>query len=417
MRLHWRETFGTNIDERSRHIERETFKVWDPSKGRMVSDSRVKDHGEQIYSATMNQDPTQVAAPEAPVTVSVPAAPSAPTQASAPKPGQSWVHSLQGSGEGGIAFVFNLERHEDGQLKGSYSVKGGRAWSLRGSLSADGRVVLEGQENGARFEGSASYEGQQVKLNGQFQNKLYRTALEVAQVKTAVAEQFKPEQAAEEVPASESALIGEGTPDALDALLSLKGHLRHYSIAQIRAARQAIEKLDDNKQHDLYLLLQTKTPYHNQRNNQSIGRAVDELNTPFGPHGKRIGAKIADVMCNLTSLSMALETLGIENPKPKEFPQFEDYLEDVRRQYVDRLMDKEQTQAGKNRIAVKYHREQNEGWKVVAEEMGAEVRTLFWRTAAQARLVGKYRTSRVGGWKCNHDEHLWTYRARTRHER
>lgn len=81
-------------------------------------------------------------------------------------------------------------------------------------------------------------------------------------------------------------------------------------------------------------------------------------------------------MCNITSLAMALETLGIENPKPKEFAQFEDYLEDIRRQYVDKELEKATTPAQKNAIAKQYHREQRAGWELVARMMGAEVRTL-----------------------------------------
>ena len=84
---------------------------------------------------------------------------------------------------------------------------------------------------------------------------------------------------------------------------------------EIATTRDMIEQVHDIEQrHELYLTLQSKVPYHNQRNNAS----------KEGRHG------IGDSMCNLTSLAMALETLGIANPEPRHFPQFEDYLEALR---------------------------------------------------------------------------------------
>lgn len=84
---------------------------------------------------------------------------------------------------------------------------------------------------------------------------------------------------------------------------------------EIAEARTLITRVVDSKmREDLYLQLQSKVPYHNQRNNASTERGKD----------------IGDGMCNLTSLAMALETLGIDNPEPENFEQFEDYLEALR---------------------------------------------------------------------------------------
>ena len=123
------------------------------------------------------------------------------------------------------------------------------------------------------------------------------------------------------------------TPADLKALMS-KSVLDAEEIA---TARDMIEQVQDTEQrHELYLTLQGKVPYHNQRNNAS----------KEGGHG------IGDSMCNLTSLAMALETLGIANPEPKHFPQFEDYLEALRVQ---------------NRLPA---RASMDGWGGVAHAMG-----------------------------------------------
>ncbi len=87
------------------------------------------------------------------------------------------------------------------------------------------------------------------------------------------------------------------------------------SVEEVAEARLLIERIDDvQSRGDIYLQLQGKIPYHNQRNNASTERGKD----------------LGDAMCNLTSLAMALETLGIDNPEPEHFPQFEDFLEALR---------------------------------------------------------------------------------------
>lgn len=78
---------------------------------------------------------------------------------------------------------------------------------------------------------------------------------------------------------------------------------------EIALARKYIADLDKPERAVYYTKLQEKVNYHNQRNNAQK-------------------SSVADRMCNLTSLAMALEYLGIENPEPDK--QLEDYLEEIR---------------------------------------------------------------------------------------
>jgi hypothetical protein len=80
---------------------------------------------------------------------------------------------------------------------------------------------------------------------------------------------------------------------------------------EIKNLRGMIMRLEDGeKRKKLFLELQTKVPYHNQRDNNQE-------------------TDVADRMCNLTSLSACFELLGISNPNPSV--QFEDYLEQRRK--------------------------------------------------------------------------------------
>ncbi|WP_083524105.1 glucosaminidase domain-containing protein [Deinococcus grandis] len=122
-------------------------------------------------------------------------------------------------------------------------------------------------------------------------------------------------------------------PDQLDKLINLKSYKKIYTIKEINLARSLIVKILDSKiKGDLFEILQSKIPYRNQRNNQSIGLQSDRWSYK-GKDGKThwvvyTGKPIGDIMCNLTSLTMVLETLGIENPSDG---QYEDFLENVRR--------------------------------------------------------------------------------------
>jgi len=87
--------------------------------------------------------------------------------------------------------------------------------------------------------------------------------------------------------------------------------------SEIALVRKGIESLAIEKRKNYYIELQKKVPYHNQRNNASIMTS------------KKTGEdmKIGDVMCNITSMAMALEMLGLENPCLPEISQFEDCIE------------------------------------------------------------------------------------------
>ncbi len=109
---------------------------------------------------------------------------------------------------------------------------------------------------------------------------------------------------------------GADAPDKLDTLMGLNHHESHYSVEEIRRARDLIvQEQNVERRNELFLLLQAKVNYHNQRNNATLDTD---------------GTSAADGMCNVTSLAMALENLGIGNPDPQNFPQYEDYLDNRR---------------------------------------------------------------------------------------
>lgn len=156
----------------------------------------------------------------------------------------------------------------------------------------------------------------------------------------------------------------EGGAENIDDLANLFRN-EHLTAEQISRARELIAHQPAELQGGLYQELQAKVPYHNQRNNQSTEQ------------GKGIG----DKMCNLTSLAMALETLGIGNPEPDKHPQFEDYLESLR---------------VKNKLP---RRTERDGWGGVARAMGANVHILgeagtrkrsWWEAQAQPKLRSGY---------------------------
>ena len=112
---------------------------------------------------------------------------------------------------------------------------------------------------------------------------------------------------------------------------------------EIRRARDLIDQeTDDARRGELFQSLQSKVEYHSQRDNTST------------ENGKKIG----DVMCNLTSLAMALTYLGVPNPDPSR--QFEDVLEEIR----------VQKKLPARTLA--------DGWGGVAAELGAKVDFIKW---------------------------------------
>lgn len=105
---------------------------------------------------------------------------------------------------------------------------------------------------------------------------------------------------------------------------------------EIARAREIIAKVSDSQvRGNLYQTLQSKVVYANQRDNETV------------VNGERQG----DVMCNLTSLAMALQYLGIPNPYPNM--QYEDALEKIRQ---DKKLPARTTA---------------DGWGGVAKELGA----------------------------------------------
>ncbi|PIB34148.1 hypothetical protein BFP72_01245 [Reichenbachiella sp. 5M10] len=111
----------------------------------------------------------------------------------------------------------------------------------------------------------------------------------------------------------------EGKND-LDRLMSQE-RLEPEQIAEVR---KLVAKLPKKGQAKYYIELQSKVNYKNQRNNESDATESDEKKHDWINSNSTAG----DIMCNLTSVAMALEYLGVSNPEPEI--QFEDYLEGKR---------------------------------------------------------------------------------------
>jgi hypothetical protein len=95
-----------------------------------------------------------------------------------------------------------------------------------------------------------------------------------------------------------------------DILLDLLEKDR-LDVDEIILARKLIAGRSESERADLFIKLQSKVKYRNQRNNNQTRYTAER-------------------MCNLTSIAMSLEFLGIENPEPQM--QFEDYLEKLRQE-------------------------------------------------------------------------------------
>lgn len=200
---------------------------------------------------------------------------------------------------------------------------------------------------------------------------LEHQAAQPSQASGRATQDTKPSTAAPSAATTETQTPGSATPaaatpatsgptrpaDALDSLLGMNHFKAHYTAADLARARELIEKetVPETK-GDLFEILQTKVNYHNQRNNTSIGLQSDRWSYKDRKTGKTkwvifTGKPIGDIMCNLTSLAMVLETLRIESPRSGM--QLEDYLEAVRR---DEHFAARTTSAG---------------WTAVAEQLGA----------------------------------------------
>ncbi len=97
------------------------------------------------------------------------------------------------------------------------------------------------------------------------------------------------------------------TPDRLNQL----GSKSSLTIDEIQEYRGLVTQRPQSDRAGLYRTLQYKVPYFNQRDNTALEG----------------GQRIADSMCNVTSLASCLTYLGVKNPKPER--QFEDVLDDI----------------------------------------------------------------------------------------
>jgi hypothetical protein len=131
------------------------------------------------------------------------------------------------------------------------------------------------------------------------------------------------------------------------------------TVKEIADAREEINWLTAEERSFYYLQLQEKVHYRNQRNNQQT-------------------AYIADRMCNLTSLAMALEYLGIENPDTTM--QFEDYLE------------KQREEKGYGA------RTTNQSWKKLSEDFDVTMKHIELNSSNQSILTSNLKPELEAGY-------------------
>jgi outer membrane protein OmpA-like peptidoglycan-associated protein len=138
----------------------------------------------------------------------------------------------------------------------------------------------------------------------------------------------------------------ESDADELDELMKKP----YLEVDEIAKARGLIRNRPTDRQADYYMRLQGKVKYKSQRDNNQSG-------------------ELADRMCNLTSVAMAFEYLGVKNPEP--VMQFEDYLEKVR--------------AEKGYPA----RTDGKAWEKLAEGMGVSMSSIELMTSDPGILKAK----------------------------
>ena len=146
---------------------------------------------------------------------------------------------------------------------------------------------------------------------------------------------------------------------SFDTLLESLMLLDRLTPSEIKTARELIYRLEKSKRAEYYLKLQRKVKYRNQRNNKQTGR-------------------IADGMCNLTSLAMAFEYLGISSPN--ETMQFEDYLEGKR---IEDNPD--------------VSRIQSSAWKTLANDFGIKMDVIGLGTSDKSTIIKKLEPHIVTG--------------------
>jgi hypothetical protein len=128
---------------------------------------------------------------------------------------------------------------------------------------------------------------------------------------------------------------------------------------QIARARELIAQLPPEQQKPMFLQLQDKSEYLNQRDNKSA-QETDDGGT-----------------CNLTSVAMVLEYLGVSNPDPT-------------RQFEDVLVEK----AGKSNI------KSPDTWKAVAAQFGVQMEFVVPATTDEGTTIERAR------WEAMRDQHL-----------
>lgn len=126
------------------------------------------------------------------------------------------------------------------------------------------------------------------------------------------------------------------------------------SADEIKRVRDEAKLLDDDAAADVYHQLAGKTAYRNQRDNAGEFVSADDL--------EGIGDNPGDVMCNMTSMAMALNTLGLG--VDESTAQMEDQLDAT-------LYDPDQ---GGDGSASRYSQA---GQRQVAEDMGASTSRLY----------------------------------------
>lgn len=105
-------------------------------------------------------------------------------------------------------------------------------------------------------------------------------------------------------------------PDVLQRLLDQD----RLSAEEIAEARGLIAARPESERPDLYRQLAAKVTYRNQRDNEGVYAAEESAGFGYAAAG--------DVMCSMTSVAMALETLGIGADESDK--KLEDILDEVR---------------------------------------------------------------------------------------
>ncbi|WP_245971674.1 C39 family peptidase [Calidithermus terrae] len=292
------------------------------------------------------------------------------------KPGEAWTRYYRGTapqGGQGIAFDLKIHRAPDGRLSALYRVTPGSGitWRMTGAVLPNGSFYLERTDHGAlvrgRYQNDNTLLVDYVRIVDErdpspkpddrkdlvFDNLVLEpssdpliegasaTGIEQTPRGTNLIQEIQTEPFVEAEDATRKRQESSDKPDDLDQLMGFKRKTPRYSVDQIQEARRRISLVKDEiERGNLYLLLQTKVIYRNQRDNNST------------ENGSKIGWK----MCNLTSLAMALEVLGIKNPDQKK--QFEDALEDYGRKNI-RYWNRESPG--------------NNGWKGLAESLYVKI--------------------------------------------